>query len=96
MKTSELLRRAKALLPKHFFVCHAVRGAVPIGHSKDYPRAAQVLKRIEAALKPHDTVSTWLRHKHKVPTEAMTTEAMHDYRQRWLDALIAEYEAKED
>lgn len=100
MKTSELLRRAKALLPKHFFVCDSLGAA-----AFSYPGPERIqsmtigmhlLDRVTQSIYPHANVSDWLIAQHKVPYSDMTREALLDYRQRWLGALIAEYEAKGD
>lgn len=43
-----------------------------------------------------DAVSDWLwKNGHAKPGE-MTASALREYRMRWLDALIAEFEAKGD
>lgn len=101
MKTSELLRRAKGHLEhERYVVCYSLEAAA---RSYPYHESAQadviaqrVINRIRNALKPHQLVSQWLAHKHRVPRQDLTFAALHDYRQRWLDALIAEYEAKGD
>lgn len=62
--------------------------------------------RIEKAIGGLSTVESWLHEIHKVPNKELfyydrynnycQTQALFDYRHRWIDELILEYETKGD
>jgi len=108
MKTSELLREAKkglwwgnSCVPDSYasyietsYVCIAIdRAGVRTGHSY---LARNLRERLRIRLGKHDTVLGWLRYEVGVPEAHITGRNVQAYRHRWLDALIAEYEAKGD
>lgn len=106
MKTSELLKRAKRdhlassqkeydTTGKSCFLCLAIADA---GYITDQRRLADKLqRRITKALGAHTSVGTWLMaNGHARAGEFNAGNASFEYRHRWIDSLIAEYEAKGD
>ena len=96
MKSSELLRLARARISMHYdsFVCDAVRTAAD--SKGDYKLALDIADDIANRIHPRDTVSSWLHFVAGVPWSQLTGSAMRDYRLRWIDSMIAEYKAKGD
>lgn len=102
MKTSELLRKARRYLwdgkgkqkPKQ---CSGLCVAILLAETHiTYPMGRDIRNRIIKSLGRHIYVVGWLEHKARVPRRLLTAENVQEYRHRWLDALIAEYEARGD
>ena len=102
MKSSQILRRAKKRIESGIgtYLCYAIDCA-----SDDDPdslRKAEAMRsRIMVSIYPHTTAAKWLylciQPKQRYDVWAKVNEdALREWRARWLDALIAEYEAKGD
>lgn len=102
MKSSQILRRAKTRIVsgRSTYVCYAITGAG--GATEECIRKAEALRtRVMASIYPHANAATWLHLRIK-PEQNYAAwadaneEALREWRIRWLDALIKEYEAKGD
>ena len=102
MKSSELLRKAQMRIVsgKSTFVCYAITGAA--GATEECIRKAEALRtRVMASIYPHANAATWLHlrikpEQNNAAWSDANEAALREWRVRWLDALIAEYEAKGD
>ena len=102
MKSSQILRRAKTRIVsgRSTYVCYAI--ACASDATPEAIRKAEALRtRVMASIYPHANAAKWLHLciKPKQRYEAWSDaneEALREWRTRWLDALIAEYEAKGD
>lgn len=110
MKTSEILRASKKYLwqgnnhpkfGKDEHICYAIISAfgrmqeAGQQHYTEYPR--HLLNEIHARLHPYSSVTEWLSHN--VPEfkeHECSGTVIQTYRHRWVDHLIAEYEAQGD
>jgi hypothetical protein len=103
-KSSKLLRRAKdclwdglgdkSRLPiKTDFICYAIIFANPKYNAM---KKADLRVTINSRLAPYHCLERWLIGRANVAPVDLTDENVQAYRHRWLDALIAEYEAKGD
>lgn len=91
-KMSERFRAAKNLLEsrREVFICHALCRS-----RKDSDRKAG--REIMQRLRPHGTYGEWLRVNHpKLYRSGEYSADMSAPRIVWLDALIAEFEARGD
>ncbi len=101
MKSSELLRAAKALLrgpdeiTGEIYLCFALKKAF-INNPGNFRKHEEIAGRIADALFPHATVSGWLIIAAGVSANLTTLSNMQEYRHRWIDHLIQEYESKGD
>lgn len=105
MKLSQVFTLARtALTTKNEYICLAIKydlmNEVP---EKDRKRAldlirGRMMKDMPKAWsrEPHYccALETWLQHVHGIYT--INDQKMADYRLRWLDALIDEFEAQDD
>lgn len=100
IKTSTILKRAKLCLwdgifpnfeSKFMYVCFAIAHA-PIKRQGGAKKTA-VMCEINRRLFPHGSIAQWLCHNLSVETNRVQ---LQQYRHRWLDSLIKEYEAKGD
>lgn len=102
MKTSTLLRRAKRYLwdgkgkQKPRQVSGLCVATLLAETEATYPLGRGVRERINKSLGKHLYVTVWLENKARVPRHLLTVANVQEYRHRWLDALIAEYEARGD
>ena len=102
MKTSEILKEVKTILwdgtgeytVKNKYICYILKY-----NFKNNKKAIDLREYINRILGgSHVSVSTWLidngyttwNHMHRNP------KVFQDYRKRWIDAMIAEYQAKGD
>ena len=106
-KTSELLIEAKKRLSttrketihwgNSLYVCIAISLAAAANYStKADVLARKVSNRIRESLGEYSSVRNWLANVAMVPYEELNEEAMQQYRHRWIDSLIAEYQAAGD
>ncbi len=108
MKTSEIFKKAKRKLwdgsgyfeplGKNRFICHAIRDAFGWGD-----RAQRAINIIMSRLVKYAAVECWLKMEHNISNPGNGNvgyleyvRKVQDVRRRWLDSLIAEYEAKGD
>lgn len=102
MKTSTLLRKAKRHLwdgksKRKPQVVSGLCVAIMLAETHiTYPMGRDIRNRIIKSLGKHMYVVGWLEHKAHVPRSLLTDKNAQEYRHRWLDALIAEYEARGD
>lgn len=111
MKTSEAFRRAKQCLHpngQEGFICHALYEAAYDSRAGSAGTNWQVIydtkksgyktaiKVITDRMGDTNSLETWLRQNHGIETWMYEAAQMQAYRHRWLDALIAEFEAKGD
>jgi hypothetical protein len=103
MKTSEILRRAKArlwngvTLDKHgdvprgksAMICYAIMGA-------SFAESDAVCREIMRRIHPYNTLRGWLANQPHVRLGDLTDKNVQRHRRQWVDKLIAEYEAKGD
>ncbi len=99
IKTSIILRNAKKELwdgkghpNKSRFICYAIEEGNPTFRHNG--KVAALYKEIAARLYPYGSVDGWLQHNPKL--FPLTLPNVQKYRHAWVDALIAEYEAKGD
>lgn len=110
MKTSEAFKQAKQCLKpigRAKFICHALaeaaytRSVCTAGfdwcviYRTDKPGFKTAIKAIKDRIGSDSPVCTWL-HSRGIEYGTYTPEQLQEYRHRWLDALIAEFEAKGD
>lgn len=88
------------------YLCIAITGAYIL--HKEYATIGRELKyRIANSLDGHHSVEDWLEHECSVSKfklrrydkridDTVPTQALYDYRHRWIDELIREYESKGD
>lgn len=101
MKSTTALRAARKLIEneRYAHVCRAIRCACP-GDEGVY---TEVWKHIQRSLGDYIVVDCWLQ-KHVLKFDAWSKNisgreydtAMREYRLRWIDEMIAQYEAKGD
>ena len=105
MKSSQILRKAKRRIESgsgiSTFLCYAIMGVV-IDAAPEIRRKAEALRvRVMASIYPHASAAEWL-HRCIKPKQRydvwvdINESALREWRVRWLDALIKEYEAKGD
>ena len=107
MKTSEFLKIVKrdylAASHKEYskhgnksrFLCLAIEYAGD--DLKELSKAQKLMTRIQKALEGKHTVEAWLGAKgYVVWYLPVHGNAIYEYRHRWIDSLIEEYEAKGD
>lgn len=95
MKTSEVLKKAKPYLPESGFVCIAALEACFAG-KVTYDDYVRVRDMIEARLDGSLCVEGWLA-KQGIPEMDLANNArMLDYRTRWMNQMITEFQAKGD
>ena len=79
---------------KHRYLCTAIQ------HAADNVEGFSIsflLNRITKALKGSGTVDGWLLEQGHASVSAVRSgNAMYEYRHRWIDSLIEEYETKGD
>lgn len=101
MKSTTALRAARKLIEneRYHHVCHAIKCAYP-GKKGIH---TEVYREIQCSLNGFTVVDTWLWSN--VPgfdkwsesvREDTYAKAMREYRLRWIDEMIAQYEAKGD
>ena len=96
MKHSKIIRKAKKIIDttgKDFFnqfVCCAIQDAAK--SCKDMDRADEITALIRKRLKGCDTVTAWLFSNKSISTYDVPYQQIQDYRLRWMDSLIEEYE----
>lgn len=81
----------------HIFICTAIR--VVCLHFNCPDSSQQALRVILSRIHPYVTLHAWVRgNVRRVSLERTQYDSrdMHEFRLRWLDALIAEFEAKGD
>ena len=97
MKHSELLKQAKKAIKsrKHRYICVALQAITGYKYQKpvieeNQRKALEIVEYIESLLGQSYTVESWLFDNHKI----MIHKEKHyrDYRLRWLDKLIEDYE----
>ena len=86
MKISEVLKKAKPFLKQKGYVCFAIEYCNI--SEKDEEKAK---KYIADLIAPFNAVDTWLYHK-DIPNEYLTSDNMLEYRERWIDHMVAELE----
>ena len=101
MKTSELLRDARRHVGKGSYVCLAVDTCARIdGTRQAIRKAAALRKRIGEVLWPHKFAHCWLaEHIGAGYSREFLMDRFDDIRKwrvRWVNKMIAEYEAKGD
>ena len=88
-----------------FVVYHAWFGDIYIEHipdeiwqeykkTQDYIRMQQIQQDIWVALCGQHTIESWLEYVMKIDFKHASRNQMDDYRLRWMDKLIADYETK--
>lgn len=109
MKTSQVFKQAKKYLwtgdlndsfNKSSYICHAISDVGYI-YGRHYHTPYERAKCfIQFSIAPHYDLEDWVRANvkgaHKVLNKAGGAKQLQAYRQRWLDALIKEFEAKGD
>lgn len=97
MKKSEILREARKILEikETRYVCLAIRTVVSmhILDKETLEGGHGLVWWIENSISPSTTVRDWLITKAGIDHIDATDEAMLDYRLRWIDSMIADYEA---
>lgn len=102
MKTSEIFREVHKLLgspqgDNYIFIC--ITAAV-VGNCFDCPVSADRAKEtVMQRIAPHYSLNSWVRANVRGVSRKITaldSSVMREFRLRWLDALIAEFEAKGD
>ena len=90
MKHSEILKLARPLIESGVerFVCAAAEWPV------SELNCAKLKKEISKRLGKYWVVEGWLYLYAGIPSELLTKENMRIYRLRWIDSMIAEFEAK--
>jgi fructose-1,6-bisphosphatase len=100
LKTSGLLKMARKLIESGYtsYLCIALDRAHTLHYGTGFKHNyIELKKRINKSIYPYTDVGTWLRYNRKIKSAVLDNrQAMRDYRLRWCDALIAEYEAKGD
>ena len=105
LKTSDILKVARTLIEseERYYVCYAIEVAAcklmqpNLSLEKTIRQKEQaLLKRIDKALNGSSTVGDWLNTICGVPYKDLNREALLDYRIRWIDELIKEYQSKGD
>jgi hypothetical protein len=103
IKTSEILRAAKYYMwdghgycAHTYYLCTSIQLAAERLSGDNRFKAEIIKNRISKSIAPENFVSRWLENAVGVPVTELTCKNLQAYRHRWLDALIAEYEAKED
>jgi predicted house-cleaning NTP pyrophosphatase (Maf/HAM1 superfamily) len=110
MKYSEILKKAKNYLlkgtdishraDKSHYLCTAIYMAARRGASIN--RYNTLIAHIDRLMNPSGRVKKychvgeWLIKEAGIPLEQLTYENLQDYRHRWLDHLIKEYEEYEE
>jgi hypothetical protein len=96
MKHSEIIRKAKNRLSKTrssgygSWVCFAL---LEVSNTyKDLKRAEDIQELIRQRIQGYGTVKEWLFEKHKIPVFNFSDKQIQEYRLRWMDSLISEYE----
>lgn len=100
MKKSKILKLVKEKMKnrpdQHIFICQ-VLSTLDFDLSmkgKSTKNIDELLNRIDSLLGDLYTLERWLLRKALIPNELITKENMFEYRQRFLDHLIKEYENK--
>ena len=104
MKSSQILRKAQKLVAAgktNYLCCSISHAAQTVDTVEAVDKSHRLRARIMAAIYPRASASMWLYDvlKPKQDFEEWRKAHMDDLREwriRWLDALIAEYEAKGD
>ena len=96
MKHSEIIKEAKKYLDdgtrlkgESAFVCFALRDSVKT--NADWKRVESIQKLIRKRIHPFGTITKWLEFN-GYDVEKVSACAIQDYRLRWMDSLIKEYE----
>lgn len=102
MKSTTALRAARKLIEngRYHHVCHAIKYAYP-GQKGIH---SEVYREIQCSLNGFTTVDTWLWSNapgfdewcRLVRNIDEYLHIMREYRLRWIDEMIAQYEAKGD
>lgn len=101
MKSTTALRAARKLIEneRYAHVCHAIKYAYP-GKKGIH---TEVYREIQCSLNGFIVVDTWLwsnapefEEWSKSVGGITYTKTMREYRLRWIDEMIAQYEAKGD
>lgn len=112
MKTSQVFKQAKlclwdgdynsyAQMDYSPYICHAIEDvAVHNAHQSYYMQYTRAKRIIQQRIAPHYDLENWVRANvrgsYKVLNKAGGAKQLQAYRQRWLDALIEEFESKGD
>lgn len=101
MKSTTALRAARKLIEneRYHHLCHAIKYAYP-GQEGIH---TEVYREIQCSLNGFTVVDTWLLSNapgfyewSKSVDGSTYAKVMHEYRLRWIDEMIAQYEAKGD
>ena len=104
MKSSQLLRKAQKSIAarKTSCLCYGIsQAAEAVGTTEADDKSYRLRMRIMMAIYPKAIASMWLYDVLKPEQDSKEWHKAHmkdlrEWRIRWLDALIAEYEAKGD
>lgn len=100
MKTSELLRAARAYVRDGWYVCIALDECIIT--EQDKKKANALRKRIRGAIYPHNIAHWWLLEQigvcehDKWDFYLENKDDICRWRVRWVNEMIVEYEAKGD
>jgi hypothetical protein len=96
MKHSEIIRKAKSKLSKTnatgtgSWVCWAILDVCE--KYPDLKKAEDIAELIRQRLKGCGTIKQWLFEKKGIPVFSFSDKQIQEYRLRWMDSLITEYE----